>query len=157
MTIVTDKSHARLAAVMACYGQIVAEEDAQKIKDHLRTTVFPEMKLGRAAPQFVERRIHSFLTHKDTYYEMISNELDAKWPITRVEKVLLVIMMLALDELVHEPETHQGVIIDEYLHIVHAFYDKKEAAFVNPILQRLAILTRSTDSQNGIPGMQNLQ
>ncbi len=68
----------------------------------------------------------------------LRRHLPASWPMERLDPVLLAIMRAATYELLARPDIPTGAIIDDSLHIAHLFFDDREAAFVNGVLDAVA-------------------
>src|SRR3546814_13269191 len=69
---------------------------------------------------------------------MLAAVLDEEWTIERVELLLRVLLRTAVFELSERLEVPARVVISEYVDLTSAFYDGREIAFVNGLLDRLA-------------------
>ncbi|MBL4836036.1 MAG: transcription antitermination factor NusB, partial [Kordiimonadaceae bacterium] len=60
------------------------------------------------------------------------------WSLGRLEAIIRAIFRAGAYELSARPDVPTAVIINEYLDVAHAFYDRTETAFVNGVLDKLA-------------------
>lgn len=70
--------------------------------------------------------------------EMVSASLDDSWPIERMEVLLRAILRCGAYELSARSDVPVRVVISEYVRVADAFFEGKEAALVNAVLDRLA-------------------
>ncbi|MBY0293021.1 MAG: transcription antitermination factor NusB [Alphaproteobacteria bacterium] len=80
--------------------------------------------------------------------EVIEGALKTGWSLDRIESVTRAILRAALYEIL-ETQTDSSVIIDEYLNITRKFFDDREVAFVNGILNTIATKIRNVSSAEG--------
>src|SRR3546814_13626523 len=71
--------------------------------------------------------------------------LDEDWTIERIERLLHVLLRAAVVELSNRLEVPARVVISEYVDLAGAFYDGREIAFVNGLLDRLAHVLRAEE------------
>jgi N utilization substance protein B len=74
--------------------------------------------------------------------KVIAPNLSLNWSMDRMEHVVLAILRAGSYELIARPDVPTAVIINEYVDVAHAFYDRTEASFVNGILDKVAKATR---------------
>ena len=60
------------------------------------------------------------------------------WSLARLDKTMLQILRAAAYELIARADIGVGTVINEYLDVTHAFFDAREAKFVNGLLDALA-------------------
>jgi N utilization substance protein B len=70
--------------------------------------------------------------------ELISARLAKDWALNRLDRPMRQILRAGAYELVARADVPTGSIISEYVDVAKAFYDKKEAAFVNGLLDAVA-------------------
>jgi len=56
----------------------------------------------------------------------------------RLDKTMLQLLRCGTYELIARPDVTTATVIDEYLDVAHAFFDKKDAKFVNGLLDAVA-------------------
>src|SRR3546814_16188540 len=76
---------------------------------------------------------------------MLAAVLDEDWTIERIELLLHVLLRAAVFELSNRLEVPARVAISEYVDLAGAFYDGREIAFVNGLLDRLAHVLRAAE------------
>ena len=74
--------------------------------------------------------------------KMLSACLDDGWPANRMEILLRTILRCGAFELYSQPSVPARVVISEYVRVTDAFFEGKEPALVNAILDRLARVLR---------------
>ena len=70
--------------------------------------------------------------------ELIAGKLAKDWSLTRLDRPMRQILRAGTYELVARIDVPTGSIISEYVDVAKAFYDKREAAFVNGLLDAVA-------------------
>ena len=130
------RSAARLAAVQALYQQDMEGTPVTRLLHE-----FHEHRLGAtiedATYHDAER---DFFDEIDT---MISARLAQGWTLERLDRPMRAILRAGAYELLARPDVPVGSVISEYVDVAHAFYDKRESAFVNGLLDAIAKETRS--------------
>ncbi len=74
--------------------------------------------------------------------EMVSSCLDDAWPVERMEVLLRAILRCGAYELFSQPTVPARVVISEYIRVADAFFEGKEPALVNAVLDKLAHVQR---------------
>ena len=145
------RSAARLAAVQALYQldmtpdalppRIVAEFEAHRLGQEVDGDKYKD------ADQDLFADIVTGATQRRAEIEnLIAPRLGKGWKLERLEKLLSGIIRAAIYEMLARPDVPTKVIINEYLNVTHAFYDPKEAKFVNGILDNVQKEVRATQS-----------
>lgn len=83
------------------------------------------------------------------HVEAIDLEIETaaeNWKLSRMSKIDLSILRLAVFELFHCPETSHQIIIDEAVELAKEYGNTDSSAFVNGILDRVAKKARSAES-----------
>ena len=136
------RSAARLAAVQALYQlagadaapeTVIQEFISFRIGKELEGFQYPEADEGHfksVVAGAVERR-----GELDT---MIGEALAEGWTVQRLGQLMRSLLAAAAFELVGRPDVPVRVIINEYVELARDFYDDKEVAFVNGVLDHLA-------------------
>ena len=136
------RSAARLAAVQALYQQeMEGTPTAQLIHE------FHEHRIGATIEDatYIEAEVFFFddivagvLARKDDLDERISAKLAEGWSLERLDRPMRAILRAGTYELVARVDVPRAAVIDEYVDVADAFYDKKEKGFVNGLLDRIA-------------------
>ena len=142
------RSAARLGAVQALYQLDMAEKPAVKMV----IEEYSNHRLGKEieGDQYSAADIVLFTDIVDGAFSRLE-EIDTNikkfltpdWPIDRIEKLLRAILRAGCYEIIARPDVPTPVIINEYVDVAHAFYDRIETSFVNGILDKLAKELRS--------------
>jgi N utilization substance protein B len=70
--------------------------------------------------------------------ELIASKLAKDWSLARLDRPMRQILRAGSYELVARIDVPTGSIISEYVDVAKAFYDKREASFVNGLLDSVA-------------------
>lgn len=140
---------ARLAAVQALYqwqeGQDApAEIVEQFLKVRTGETGEGGMRRDADRPLFKDV-VEGTASHRDELEKTVSGALAQDWTWARVDRLVRAILLAGSYELVHRHDVPARVVINEYVEVAHAFYDKGEPNFVNSVLDRVARQARSAD------------
>jgi len=140
------RSAARLAAVQALFQ--IEQRGAQASTIIVE---FLERRLGHSFDESLEDK--DMIMPNSTFFSelvrgaasemsdidvIIQAHLSDDWQLDRIESVLRAILRVGIFEIKSVASTPVAVIINEYLDIARAFYDKKEVAFVNTVLDQVA-------------------
>lgn len=142
------RSAARLGAVQALYQLDMAEKPNVKMV----IEEYSNHRLGKEieGEQYSAADLVLFTDIVDGAFARFE-EIDANikkfltpdWPIDRIEKLLRAILRAGCYEIIARPDVPTPVVINEYVDVAHAFYDRIETSFVNGILDKLAKELRS--------------
>jgi N utilization substance protein B len=136
------RSAARLAAVQALY-----QRDMEKIPLRVLLHEFHQHRLGAtieeveyadAEVDFFDDIVSGVDARSDELDALISAKLAKDWSLARLDKPMRQILRAGAYELVARIDVPTGSVISEYVDVANAFYDKKEAAFVNGLLDAIA-------------------
>ncbi len=70
--------------------------------------------------------------------ERLTARLAQGWTLARLDKTMLQILRAGTDELIARPDVPKASSISEYVDVAKAFFDDREAKFVNGILDAVA-------------------
>ncbi|MHA6316925.1 transcription antitermination factor NusB [Altererythrobacter sp. CAU 1778] len=136
------RSAARLAAVQALYQQAMEGTVTTRLLDE-----FHQHRLGReiedaqyedAEVDFFDDVVTGTLARRDEIDAALTARLAEGWSIARLDKTMLQILRAGTYELLARADVPVASIISEYLDVAHAFFDAKEAKFVNGVLDAVA-------------------
>ena len=140
------RSAARPAAVQALYQQRMEGTAQAKLLDE-----FHQHRLGREIEdeQYAEADVDFFddvvmgtLARSDEIDALLAERLAQGWTLARLDKTMLQILRAGTYELMARPDVPVGTAISEYVDVAHAFFDEREAKFVNGILDAVAKVVR---------------
>lgn len=78
----------------------------------------------------------------DDVDRMVSSCLDEAWPVERMEVLLRAILRCGAFEMFSRTSVPARVVISEYVRVTDAFFEGKEPALVNAVLDKLARVLR---------------
>ena len=140
------RSAARLAAVQALYQHQMEGTAKAKLLDE-----FHQHRLGRAIEeeQYAEADVDFFddvvagvLSRRDEIDALLAGRLAQGWSLARLDRTMLQILRAGAYELLARPDVPVGTVIGEYLDVAHAFFEEREAKFVNGVLDAVAKAVR---------------
>lgn len=140
------RSAARLAAVQALY-----QLEMERTELHLLLDEFHQHRLGAeiedveylpADNDFFDDVVRGVHARRDEIDGLLTEKLAQGWSIARLDRTMLQILRAGAYELLARKDVAVGTIINEYLDVAHAFFDEREAKFVNGILDAIAKAVR---------------
>ena len=136
------RSAARLAAVQALY-QLEMEPKAipqllHEYHQHRLGETIDGNELIDAEVDFFDDVVRGAEARRDEIDRLISGRLADGWKLERLDRPMRALLRAGTFELVARADVPVGSVISEYLDVAHAFYDKKEVAFVNGLLDAIA-------------------
>jgi N utilization substance protein B len=136
------RSAARLAAVQALYQYDMESPELTTLIDE-----FHRHRLGReiedveyldADVVFFDDLVKGAVARREEIDARLSARLAEGWSLARLDKTMLQILRAGAYELIARADIGVGTVINEYLDVTHAFFDAREAKFVNGLLDALA-------------------
>ena len=140
------RSAARLAAVQALYQHEMESTAQAKLLDE-----FHQHRLGREIEdeQYAEADVAFFddlvggaLARREEIDALLGDRLAEGWSLARLDKTMLQILRAGAYELLARPDIPTGTAISEYIDVAHAFFEAREAKFVNGVLDAVAKAVR---------------
>jgi N utilization substance protein B len=144
------RSVARLGAVQALYqlalnpGLGVDSVVGEFIHHRLGREIDGEV-YGEADEALFGDLVRGVMRHRERLDQTISAALSDEWPLLRLETILRLVIEAGAYELAHRPDIPPRVTLSEYVAIAHAFFDGKEPALANGVLNRLARALRAAN------------
>ncbi|MET0248533.1 MAG: transcription antitermination factor NusB [Sphingobium sp.] len=136
------RSAARLAAVQALY-----QLEMEGTPVHLLLHEFHAHRLGAtiedvtyadAEEPFFDDVVQGVDRRRDEIDTLVVARLSANWSLDRLDKPMRQILRAGTYELLARKDVPTATVISEYVDVAHAFYDKREAGFVNGLLDAVA-------------------
>jgi N utilization substance protein B len=93
---------------------------------------------AEAETAFFDDLVSGTLARRDEIDALLSGKLAEGWKLDRLDRTMLQILRAGAYELIARADVPVGTAIGEYLDVAHAFFDAKEAKFVNGLLDALA-------------------
>ena len=136
------RSAARLAAVQALYQFDMEAPELNTLIDE-----FHRHRLGReiedveyldADVAFFDDLVRGAVARREEIDARLTTRLAQGWSLARLDKTMLQILRAGTWELLARADVGVGTVINEYLDVTHAFFDAREAKFVNGLLDAVA-------------------
>ncbi|WP_128892180.1 transcription antitermination factor NusB [Erythrobacter sp. HKB08] len=136
------RAAARLAAVQALYQQQMEGTALARLLDE-----FHQHRLGKeieneqyadADVDFFDDVVSGVHARRDEIDAAIVGKLASGWTLARLDKTMLQILRAGAYELMARQDISIGTAINEYVDVAKAFFDDREAKFVNGILDAIA-------------------
>lgn len=136
------RSAARLAAVQALYQQQMEGTTLARLLDefhqHRLGHVVEDEEYAEADVDFFDDIVAGVEARRDEIDERLTARLAGGWTLARLDKTMLQILRAGTYELVARPDVTKATAISEYVDVAKAFFDDREAKFVNGILDAVA-------------------
>lgn len=140
------RAAARLAAVQALYQNEMERPPLANLLDefhrHRLGAVIEDDQYHEAEVAFFDDVVKGVIARRDEIDAMLSGKLAEGWKIQRLDRTMLQILRAGTYELMARADIPTGTAISEYLDVAHAFFDAKEAKFVNGVLDAVARAVR---------------
>jgi len=136
------RSAARLAAVQALYQQEMEGTPIpmllHEFHHHRLGATIEEVEYADAEIDFFDDLVSGVDARRAEIDGVVEAKLAEGWSLARLDKPMRQILRAGTYELLARIDVPTGSVISEYLDVAHAFYDKREAAFVNGLLDAVA-------------------
>ncbi|MEA3018440.1 MAG: transcription antitermination protein NusB [Sphingomonadales bacterium] len=136
------RSAARLAAVQALYQHEMEETPLAKLlhefHHHRLGATIEGDRYADAEVDFFDDLVSGVHARAAELDALISARLAKGWALGRLDRPMRQILRAGAYELVARNDVPTGSVISEYVDVAKAFYDRKEAAFVNGLLDAVA-------------------
>ena len=136
------RAAARLAAVQALYQHQMESTAITRLLDE-----FHQHRIGQevegdeyadADVTFFDDVVRGTIARRDEIDAALTARLAEGWSITRLDKTMLQILRAGTYELMARADVPKGASISEYVDVAKAFFDDREAKFVNGVLDAVA-------------------
>jgi N utilization substance protein B len=136
------RAASRLAAVQALY-----QADMEQTALHLLLDEFHQHRLGaeiedveylKADVAFFDDVVKGVDARRNEIDLLLSAKLAKGWSLARLDKTMLQILRAGSYELLARKDVPVATVITEYVDVAHAFFEEREAKFVNGVLDAVA-------------------
>lgn len=136
------RSTARLAAVQALYQQQMEGTALARLLNefhqHRLGMEIDDEQYAEAEVDFFDDLVAGVDARREEIDRLLAGKLAEGWTLARLDKTMLQILRSGAYELVARADVPTATAIDEYVDVAKAFFDDREAKFVNGILDALA-------------------
>lgn len=142
----TARSAARLAAVQALYQYNMEKTPLARLLNE-----FHQHRLGReiedeqyadAEVAFFDDLVSGTIARAEEIDALVAGKLAEGWSLARLDKTMVQILRVGTYELLARADVPTGAAISEYVDVAHAFFEEREAKFVNGLLDAVAKAVR---------------
>ena len=136
------RSAARLAAVQALYQHDMEATPQAKLlhefHQHRLGATIGDDEYAEAEADFFDDVVQGALSRADEIDAIIMGKLSTGWSLDRLDKPMRAILRAGTYELLARADVPVKSVINEYVDVADAFYDKREKGFVNGLLDAVA-------------------
>ena len=141
------RSAARLAAVQALYQLemegTVLERLLDEFHQHRLGAEIEGDQYAQAEVAFFDDVVKGASARRDEIDELLSTKLAEGWRLERLDKTMRQILRAGAWELMARADVPIATVITEYVDVAHAFFESREAKFVNGVLDSVAKVVRA--------------
>ncbi len=136
------RSAARLAAVQALYQQHMERTPLARLLDefhqHRLGAEIEDVHFADAEVAFFDDIVRGVDARRDEIDLLLYDRLAQGWTLARLDKTMLQILRAGTYELIARADVPKATAISEYVDVAKAFFDDREAKFVNGVLDAVA-------------------
>jgi len=136
------RSAARLAAVQALYQRDMEHTPTAKLlhefHEHRLGATVEDATYAAADRPFFDAVVEGVAAREGEIDGKLTPRLAEGWSLERLDKPMRAILRAATWELIARPDVPTKGVINEYLDIADAFYERREKGFVNAVLDAVA-------------------
>ena len=141
------RAAARLAAVQALYQlDMEGTPMAQLLDEFHRHRLGAEIEgdqYAEAEVAFFDGTVKGVYARHEEIDALLSARLAEGWSLERLDRTMLQVLRAGTWELLARADVPVATTISEYVDVAHAFFEKREAKFVNGVLDAVAKDVRS--------------
>lgn len=136
------RAAARLAATQALYqhemeGTAVAQL-LHEFHQHRLGATIEDAEYAEAEVDFFDDVVKGATARRDEIDGVIKAKLAKGWSLERLDRAMRAILRAGTYELLARADVPAAVVVTEYVDVAHAFFDKREAGFVNGLLDAVS-------------------
>jgi len=140
------RSAARLAAVQALYQHHLEATPTARLLDefhqHRLGHTIDDEEFADAEVDFFDDLVRGAIARQGEIDDLLAAKLAEGWTLARLDKTMLQILRAGAYEVIARPDVPVAAAISEWVDVAKAFFDDREAKFVNGVLDALAKDTR---------------
>ena len=138
----TARAAARLAAVPALYQHEMERTPVPQLlhefHHHRLGATIEGAEYADAEVDFFDDLVKGVAVRQGEIDRAIEGKLAAGWTLARLDKPMKAILRCGAYELLARADVPTGAAISEYVDVAKAFYEQREAGFVNGLLDGIA-------------------
>ncbi len=143
MNKILPKTFSRYLAVQATYNILIGFKKDEIIEDYSSSNhpIFIDfenkIKKKNFDKIFFLKLLDNLDNNKKEIDKLIIKNLNGKWTLERLPKVISAVLSVAISEINLFPKTSIKIIVSEYLEIAQSFHNVDEIRFINAILDKI--------------------
>jgi transcription antitermination protein NusB len=142
MSRARSRSAARLAAVQASYQRSMESTPTAQLlhefHQHRLGATIEDAEYNEAEIEFFDDIVSGSIAREAELDAAIAARLSTGWSLERLDKPMRALLRVATYELLARTDVPVKTVINEYVDVADAFYDKREKGFVNGLLDAVA-------------------
>ncbi|WP_200922284.1 transcription antitermination factor NusB [Sphingomonas sp. Leaf17] len=135
------RAAARLAAVQALYQHEMEGTPVvpllHEFHAHRLGAVIEDVEYAEAEVDFFDDIVKGATARAGEIDLLIEGKLAKGWTLARLDKPMKALLRAGTYELLARVDVPVGAVISEYVDVAHAFYERREAGFVNGLLDAI--------------------
>lgn len=136
------RAAARLAATQALYQHDMEGTPITQLlhefHQHRLGATIEDAEYAEAEVDFFDDVVKGATARRDEIDGVIRGKLAKGWSLDRLDRAMRAILRAGTYELLARPDVPAATVITEYVDVAHAFFDKREAGFVNGLLDAVS-------------------
>lgn len=136
------RSAARLAAVQALYQREMQGGSVpallHEFHHHRLGATIEDVEYREADVDFFNDVVAGAEARQAELDALITAALAEGWTLDRLDRPMRALLRAGVYELAARPDVPAAAVVDEYVDVAHAFYEPREAGFVNALLDTVA-------------------
>lgn len=141
------RAASRLAAVQALYQHDMEQTPIAQLlhefHNHRLGAEIEDAQYAEADVDFFDDVVKGVIAREGEIDAAVAAKLASGWTLERLDKPMKAILRCGTYELLARADVPTGAVITEYVDVAHAFYDKREAGFVNGLLDAISKVARA--------------
>jgi transcription antitermination protein NusB len=141
------RAAARLAAVQALYQHEMEGTSPtvllHEFHQHRLGATIEEVEYEDADIEFFDDLVKGTLARLGEIDAAIAGKLASGWHLDRLDRSMKAILRAGTYELMARADVPVGTAISQYIDVAHAFFERRDAGFVNGLLDAIAKDVRS--------------
>jgi len=140
------RAAARLAAVQALYQHMMEAVELPRLLDefhqHRLGAEIEDMQFEKAETAFFDDLVSGTIARIAEIDDLLASRLAEGWTLERLDKTMLQILRVGTYEILARADVPTATAISEYIDVAHAFFEQRDAKFVNGVLDAVAKAVR---------------
>jgi len=136
------RAAARLAATQALYQHEMEGTPVTQLlhefHQHRLGATIEDAEYAEAEVDFFDDVVKGANARQEEIDTIIKGKLSSGWSLERLDRAMRAILRAGTYELLARADVPAAVVVTEYVDVAHAFFDKREAGFVNGLLDAVS-------------------